>query len=214
MHPIGTGYYYNLFTISNYPQKGPPKWQPNKANKHESIRGDPKEIPVRTSHARSRCQQVAWLAAPKVIVKGGEIDVGPRLHLTTFYKLWRAKSRAPESPSRVSLGDHRLPRLQSPAISLIWSLSDCLQVRWALCYQLEVIWASIMSLFRTAEPRDRSTGNLYPYRPLSTSPDLNSICNTPTWMGNKNSVLTLRHKNKNNKADLSSVRFPGILRSV
>lgn len=32
---------------------------------------DPKEIPVRTSHARSRCQQVAWLAAQKVIVKGG-----------------------------------------------------------------------------------------------------------------------------------------------
>lgn len=73
MHPIGTGYYYNLFTISNYPQKGPPKWQPNKTNEHETVRGDPKEIPKiprRSQHARSRCQQVARLAARKVIVRG------------------------------------------------------------------------------------------------------------------------------------------------
>jgi len=40
--------------------------QTNTNRSAEIPRRDPKEIPVRTSHARSRCQQVAWLAAQKV----------------------------------------------------------------------------------------------------------------------------------------------------
>lgn len=118
MHPIGTGYYYNLFTISNYPQKGPrsdrrtKQTNTNRSDPRRSqrSRGDPNEI----SHARKGVdvsKSLDWQL--KNCNCRGESMLGPDFTWLPSIN-YGEQVRGPKSPppSRVSLSSEeaRLPR--------------------------------------------------------------------------------------------------------